>query len=483
MSVTDATPRSAPAPAGPAPAIGAWRARPRRVAGWGHAAWSRARVVRAHSADEVATVLAAGRERGGVIARGAGRSYGDAAQNAGGIVLDMTGLDRILAVDAARRRVRVQAGVTYAALLAELVPRGLMVPVIPGTRHVTLGGAVASDVHGKNHEHDGTIGRHLTGLVLCTPAGGRRELAADEPADRELLLATLGGMGLTGVVLEATIAVEPLRAPWWALDTDRTDSLDETMALMARDEGHRFSVAWLDLLGRGRSLGRAVLTRSNDWEQGHPIAPDLPAPDLARLPDGARWSVPRGFPGSVLQAPLIAAFNGLRWRRFPRRERGRPVPLPPHFFPLDGFGEWNRLYGARGLLQYQFVVPDGAADTLVRAVELLRAHRVPSFLAVLKRFGEESDAPLSFPMAGWTLALDLPAWATGLRPALDRLDELVSAAVGRVYLTKDLRVRRDLLDAMYPQLDRFRRQRELADPDGVLRSDLGARLGLCRSAA
>ena len=164
------------------------------------------------------------------------------------------------------------------------------------------------------------------------------------------------------------------------------------------------------------------------------------------------------------------------------RERGRPVALAPHFFPLDGIGEWNRLYGSRGLVQYQFAVPDGAEDTLVRCVELLRARRVPSYLAVLKRFGRPLDAPLSFPIAGWTLALDIPAWATGLRPALDRLDELVAGAGGRVYLAKDVRLRRDLIGVMYPQLGRFCAQRALADPEGVLRSDLGARLGLCSGA-
>jgi decaprenylphospho-beta-D-ribofuranose 2-oxidase len=188
--------------------------------------------------------------------------------------------------------------------------------------------------------------------------------------------------------------------------------------------------------------------------------------------------VPRGFPGSILQPPLIAAFNELRWRSYPRRARERPVALPPHFFPLDGFGDWNRLYGSRGLLQYQFVVPDGAESTLVACVDELRSHRVPSYLAVLKRFGEASASPLSFPLRGWTLALDIPAWAADVRPALDRLDERVAAAGGRVYLTKDLRLRRDLLAAMYPQIARFRAQRQLADPDGILGSDLGARLGL-----
>ena len=180
---------------------------------------------------------------------------------------------------------------------------------------------------------------------------------------------------------------------------------------------------------------------------------------------------------------LIGAYNTVRWRSSPRSERGRPVLLPAHFFQLDALGEWNRLYGSRGLVQYQFAVPDGAEDTLVRCAEMLRVQGVPSYLAVLKRLGRPFGAPLSFPIEGWTLALDIPAWATGLRPALDVLDELVAGAGGRVYLAKDVRMRRDLIGAMYPQLDRFRAQRALADPDGVLRSDLGMRLGLCRPSA
>jgi len=477
MSVAD---RTQPARTPLAP-IATSRGRQRRLSGWGRAAFSRAHVVVATSAEQVAGVLADPAVRsGGVIARGAGRSYGDAAQNGGGTVLDLTAMAQVLGVDPQRRHVRVQAGVTYAQLLAELVPQGLMLPVIPGTRHVTIGGAVASDVHGKNHGHDGSLAGHVAELTVATPAGGCQRISAE--ADEELMLATLGGMGLVGVVVEATLAVEPLRTPWWSVDTDRTGSLSDTLELMARDEGHRFSVAWLDLLAGGRRLGQAVVTRSNDWASDQPREPT--GRRGARrgeqpLQPPPRLSVPRGFPGSVLAPPLIAAFNELRWRSFPRHERGRPTPLTPHFFPLDGFGEWNRLYGSRGLLQYQLVLPDGGEATLMRCVEILRDRRIPSYLAVLKRFGPASGGLLSFPLEGWTLALDIPAWATGLRPALDQLDEFVAAAGGRVYLTKDLRLRRDVLAAMYPQLPRFEAERARVDPDGVMRSDLGRRLGLC----
>jgi len=474
MSVADRT-ASVAAPLG---AELAPSGRRRRLSGWGRAAFSRATVVKATSAEQIASLLAGGdAARNGLIARGGGRSYGDAAQNGGGTVVDLTALREILAIDEAGGCVRVQAGVTYAQLLAEIVPRGLMLPVIPGTRHVTIGGAIASDVHGKNHFRDGSLAAHVRELTVYTPDGAARRV---RPADGdELALATLGGMGLTGIVTEATLEVEPLAAPWWLMDTDRTASLAETLELMGRDEGHRFSVAWLDLMARGVSLGRGVLTRSNDWPAGLPSLKSAGGRDELRLLARPRVRVPRGFPGSLLAAPLIAAFNELRWRTFPRRERDRPTPLTAHFFPLDRPGEWNRLYGARGLLQYQFVVPDGHEAAVVRCVELLRERRVPVYLAVLKRLGPASGGLLSFPLEGWTLALDIPAWAADARPTLDLLDELVADAGGRVYLTKDLRLRRDLLGAMYPELERFKAVRDGIDPTGLMHSDLGSRLGIC----
>ena len=464
--------------------------RPRRertLSGWGRVAPSRAQVIEVRHADEVGPVLAAQRAgAGGVIARGAGRSYGDAAQNAGGTVLDLTALDRIVSVAAEQGLVRVQAGVSYAQLLTELAAHNLTLPVVPGTRHVTVGGAIASDVHGKSHPRDGSLARHVVALRICTPAGESREITPD--TDPELFLATLGGMGLLGVIVEATLRVERLDSPWWSVDSDRTGSLDETLALMREDRAHRYSVAWLDLLAGGAQLGRAVVVRSNDWgaeaTHGAPVRSRKRRDHVpSALSTPSRLRAPRGFPGALLAPPVVSTFNTLRWHASARSQRGRRTPMATHFFQLDLVADWNRLYGSRGFVQYQFAVPSGSETELVRCVELLRARGLPCYLAVLKRLGPGSRGPLSFPIEGWTLALDLPAAAPGLRPALDRLDEQVAGCGGRVYLTKDVRLRRDLLAAMYPELHRFHAQRALVDPDGVLQSDLGRRLGLCAPAS
>ena len=459
----------------------------RSLCGWGRTRPGRCQIVRPRGAEEVLEAFdASARGGGGVIARGAGRSYGDAAQNDGGEVLDMTGLDRIVSIDPDRGLVTAQAGATIAQLMARLAAYRLTLPVVPGTRHVTLAGAIASDIHGKNHHRDGGFARHVTSISLCTPAHGLVEVTPE--SDPGLFYATLGGMGLTGVVLEATLHAEPLASPWVAEDADRTDGLDETLALLsAGEERHRYSVAWLDLLAEGSKMGRAIVSRADA----------LPAEQL-KLPSRGRGAarhaypgvlsqppavdVPRAFPGALLHPAAIRAFNALRWRAAPRRERSRPLALVPYFFPLDVLGEWNRLYGSGGLIQYQFVIPMGAEATLVRCFELMRARRLPVYLAVFKRFGAQFGGPLSFPLEGWTLAVDLPATAPGRDVALQALDELVAGCGGRVYLTKDARMRADTLRAMYPLLERFEAERERVDPDGVLRSDLAVRLGLCGEA-
>ncbi|HME03676.1 MAG TPA: FAD-binding oxidoreductase [Solirubrobacteraceae bacterium] len=460
-------------------------ARPlRSLSGWGRTKRSICRVLRPCGVPEILDTLASRYDDAGVIARGAGRSYGDAAQNDGGTVLDMTALDRIVSIDPENRLVTAQAGTTVARLMASLAPHRLTLPVVPGTRHVTLAGAIASDIHGKNHHRDGALARHVASLSLCTPAGELMQLTPEGDAD--LFYATMGGMGLTGVVVEATVRAEPLPSPWVTADTDRTQGLEQTLQLMSGAERHRYSVAWLDLMARGAKMGRGIVSRAD------PLPADSFTPLIRGRTAGAAYpgtltrrptlEVPRGFPGVLLRPASVRAFNALHWSAAPHRERGRPLALTPYFFPLDAVGAWNRLYGAGGLIQYQFVIPAGAEDALDRCFGLIRARRLPVYLAVFKRFGKAFGGPLSFPLEGWTLAADMPAGAPGLHSALGELDELVAAAGGRVYLSKDARLSGEALRAMYPQLDRFHAQRARVDPEGVMRSDLARRLGLCGAA-
>ncbi|MGW0910635.1 FAD-binding protein [Streptomyces sp. NPDC002784] len=444
------------------------------VTGWGRTAPTAARLIRPRTYEEAAAAVRACGPRGG-IPRGLGRAYGDAAQNAGGAVLDMTGLERVHAIDADGGTVLCDAGISLHRLMQVLLPLGWFVPVTPGTRQVTVGGAIGADIHGKNHHVSGSFSRHVLSLELLTADGEIHTVGPGTP----LFDATAGGMGLTGVVLTATLQLLPVETSLMSVDTERATDLDDLMArLTATDHRYRYSVAWIDLLARGAATGRAVLTRGDH------------AP-LEALGDGTRArrdplafrpsqlpSPPALFPEGLLSRRTVGLFNEVWYRRAPRARTGELQRISRFFHPLDGVPHWNRVYGRGGFVQYQFVVGHGREDALRRIVRRISDHRCPSFLAVLKRFGEADPGWLSFPVPGWTLALDIPANLPGLGALLDELDEEVASAGGRVYLAKDSRLRPELLAAMYPRVADFRTLRAETDPRGVFTSDLSRRLGL-----
>ncbi|MEV7077585.1 FAD-binding oxidoreductase [Streptomyces sp. NPDC093516] len=442
------------------------------VTGWGRTAPTAARLIRPRTYEEAAAAVRGCGERGG-IPRGLGRAYGDAAQNAGGSVLDMTGLDRVHAIDADGGTVLCDAGVSLHRLMEVLLPLGWFVPVTPGTRYVTVGGAIGADIHGKNHHVSGSFARHVLALELLTADGEIHTVIPGTP----LFDATAGGMGLTGVILTATIRLQPVETSLMSVDTERATDLDDLMArLAATDHRYRYSVAWIDLLARGAATGRAVLTRGD-----HAPLDALPARmrrDALSFRTSRLPSAPAALPEGLLSRTTVGLFNELWYRKAPRARRGRLQRISAFFHPLDGVPHWNRVYGRGGLVQYQFVVGYGQEDALRRIVRRISERRCPSFLAVLKRFGESDPGWLSFPVPGWTLALDIPAGLPGLGAFLDELDEEVAAAGGRVYLAKDARLRPELLAAMYPRLDDFRALRAELDPHGVFVSDLARRLHL-----
>lgn len=449
------------------------RSRRVELTGWGRTAPSVALLVDAADTELDATSLAELATSRGIIARGLGRAYGDSAQNGGGSVVQLRPGPIVL--DVARGEVTAGGGVGFDELLRHLVPRGWFVPVTPGTRFITVGGAVASDIHGKNHHVDGSFGAHLRSMTLLTADGERSAItAASDPA---LWWATIGGMGLTGIIVDATFVVLPIETSRCLVDTERIPNLEALLERMeSGDDDYRYSVAWVDLVASGASLGRSVLTRGD-----HATAADLDdagvqLDDPLAFSPPALASVPRGVP-NLLNRLSVSAFNEVWYRKAPRSHRGLES-ITGFFHPLDMVGSWNRLYGSAGFLQYQFVVPFEAVDTLRTIVREVSASGHASFLAVLKRFGDANAAMLSFPEPGWTLTMDLPAGVGGLGNLLERLDRLVLDAGGRHYLAKDAVATPSMLRAEYPRLDEWLDVRRTVDPHGVWMSDQARRLDL-----
>ena len=449
------------------------------LTGWGRTAATAGTVVRRRSSDRAGlSELVRTLPARGAIARGLGRSYGDSAQNGGGLAirLDDELAPAAITVDAEAATATTAGGVSIDRLLRASIPLGMFVPVSPGTRFVTIGGAIASDIHGKNHHVDGTFGRHVRHLTLLLADGSTVDVGPDRHA--ELFWATVGGMGLTGVVVQATVSMLRIETSQMTVDTERADDLDHLLDLMTSgDDRYRYSVAWIDVLARGKALGRSVLTRG-DHARVEELAPHQAVRPLEYRP-GHLATVPAMIPGrGLLTHTTIAAFNELWFRAAPRRRIGEIVAIPRYFHPLDAIGAWNRLYGRRGLVQYQILVPFGAEEALRRVVTRLADSGTPSFLSVLKRFGAANPAPLSFPAPGWTLTLDIPAAVDGLAGLLAELDDVVLDAGGRHYLAKDAVASPEAIRRGYPRLAEWQAIRRAADPHGRWASDQSRRLRL-----
>jgi decaprenylphospho-beta-D-ribofuranose 2-oxidase len=428
------------------------------------------------STDDIDVIARAirGADDRGVIARGLGRSYGDPAQNAGGLVIDMTALNRIHTVDADTPSATVDAGVSLDTLLRHVVGRGLWVPVLPGTRQVTVGGAIAFDIHGGNHHTQGSFGNHVLSMELLTADGEIRTLTPDGP-ESELFWATVGGMGLTGIVLRATIQLDRVETAYFLADIERAQNFDELLQrLQANDEDYTYSKTWFDSVSTGPRMGRGFLLRGSLAK-----VTDLP-PKLRNDPlhfDAPNLgTVPNIFPNGMLNKLTASLLNELYYRKTAPK-KGVVQNITEFYHLLDIVSDWNRAYGPAGFLQYQFVVPFGQEAILRRSVETISRSGHLSCLNVLKRFGAGNRAPLSFPTPGWTLAVDMPI-RRGLHELCEELDTMVLEAGGRVYLAKDSRIAPRTIQQMYPRLDEWRKIRASVDPRGVFTSDLSRRLAL-----
>lgn len=417
------------------------------VLSWGRAHRFSHAVAQPAFADELPAILKA-RDGSPVLARGLGRSYGDSGLNDGNILIDVRGLDHVRAFDPATGILEAECGVSLKDILDLGAHWGgrWFLPVTPGTKFVTLGGAIANDVHGKNHHGAGCFGNHVLSLRLMRSDGTVLECSPEENA--ALFRATLGGMGLTGLILSARIALKPVPSFWVESEDIRYDTLDDFYALTNESlAGWEYTVAWIDCLARGPASGRGIFSRSRH------TAAHRPPPEIR----GPRVALPIDLPNAALNGATLAAFNALYIRRAERRPATKVIPFDGAFYPLDAIGQFNRLYGRRGFYQYQCVVPSaGERDATLALLSEISKAGVGSFLAVLKTFGDKpSPGLMSFPMAGTTLALDFANDGASTLKLLERLDAITRAAGGRIYAAKDGRVNAADFQAGYPQWREF----------------------------
>lgn len=453
----------------------------RRLTGWGRTAPSVAQVLSTPDVEIIAKAVARASDHGslanrrGVIARGLGRSYGDNAQNGGGLVVDMTALNRIHSISADDGVVDVDGGVSLDQLMKAALPFGLWVPVLPGTRQVTIGGAIACDIHGKNHHSEGSFGNHVVSMELLTADGSVRHLTPDGP-EAELFWATVGGNGLTGIIVRAVIAMTPTETAYFINDGDNTTTLEETIAFHSdgSEADYTYSSAWFDAVSAPPKLGRAAITRGRLARRDE--LPKKLARDPLKFDAPQLMTVPDIFPNGLMNKLSASVIGELYYRRG-GHYRGKVQNLTQFYHPLDLLGEWNRAYGTAGFAQYQFLVPTEAVEEFKAIIRDIQASGHSSALNVFKLFGPGNQAPLSFPMAGWNVAMDFP-----MRPGVDEflngLDRRVMEFGGRLYTAKDSRTTAENFHAMYPRIDEWIAVRRKVDPNGVFASDMARRLEL-----
>lgn len=408
----------------------------------------------------------------GGIARGLGGSYGDAALNKDSHIILTERLDRFLEFDEQQGILCVEAGISLTKILDLIVPRGWFLPVTPGTSHVTLGGCVAADVHGKNHPQEGSIGQHVLSLALITARG--EQVQCSPEINAKLFWATIGGMGLTGTIGTVTLKLKPIESAYLLVQHKKTDSLQETFDYLSQeDPSNEYQVAWLD--GLNLPLGRSIIMRARHADLAELPLQQQHTPFITH--HRKTYKFPFYLPSGLLHPTLIKRFNKYYYQQLAKKESPLLMSYSDYFYPLDKIVHWPRLYGKRGFLQYQCVIPTESAYTVTKQIlETLHAEKYPVYLAVLKCFGKENAAPLSFAIPGFTLALDIPILNQGLFDCLNKLDAMVIEAGGRVYLAKDARLKPEAFRKMYPRYSEWLAVKQQWDPENKLSSSLARRL-------
>lgn len=426
-------------------------------AGWGRVHKAHGDVARPERASDLARLM----DETPAPAFGMRRSYNDSLLNDGGRAIDMTRMDKILGFDAATGVVEVEAGVQLGELLRLFAPKGWIPAIVPGTGFPTVGGAIAHDIHGKNHHVLGSFGQHVLSVTLLQP-GGKRVTASPE-RNKTLFRATMGGIGQTGVILSAKLQMIATPGTGMRVKETRVGDFDEFIDLLDKSR-FDYNVGWIDGTAKGASLGRGILEEAE-------LTTGIETRAMPAL------TVPIDLPGFALSAPIVRMFNAAYWRRVPARGRTHVMPIAQHVFPLDKLHAWNRLYGKRGFHQFQCVVPVDAAPVLKDIVGRIAHSGLCSPLAVIKRMGPGRAGMLSFPMEGYTLAIDFPARDKAVR-LIHELEAMSVEAGGRLYLGKDALATGDTIKAMYPEWQAWAAEAAKADPDGVLITDMVRRLGL-----
>lgn len=434
------------------------------VSSWGKFPVIEGKLNPLHSKDETVSRIT---ETKNWIPRGLGRSYGDSSLS-GEMFLSLD-LNRFLSFDEQTGILNCEAGVSFTEILDVFVQRGWFLPVTPGTKFITVGGAIASDIHGKNHHIEGSFSKHLLSFQLAIPSGELLECSREENSD--VFNATCGGMGLTGFIYSAKFKLKKIETAYISLESTIARNLDDIFRQFEAGMKWTYSVAWIDCMTGGKSAGRSIFlkgehTRLNELRNEKPF----------QIPEKGNLNIPFNFPAFALNRLSFRMLNGLYFNKEFNRSKQKVISYDPYFYPLDSINNWNRAYGKRGFVQYQLVLPpEKSFDALIQILEKIRKSGMGTFVTVLKYFGKQTEGLIAFPMEGYTLALDFPV-SDSLFPFLNQLDEIVLKAGGRLYLTKDSRMSPEMFRAGYPGIDEFLEIKKRLDPEGRISSLQSKRL-------